>query len=230
MAEDDVSRYAYKINNADGSVAEEAAVNVENRAFSIVLKAGQYAVIPGMPVCGYTVRENVDTANFNASYAVYVYETGEAASAAVDTSGVVNTSGTGASASRTFSAGKTDAVVFTNEYKRHLGTLTVNKTVIGSSEDDVFIFHIKGTDTNNSYIDMDVTIEGNSSVTVYDLPLGTYSVTEDISWSWRYTADVVTQTVNLSDDPDAEVEFTNTYRENRWLNYYTDLPNTFGKK
>lgn len=230
LAEDDVSSYAYKIYNADGTLAKEDTASVENKKFSVELKAGQYAVIPGMPVCGYTVSENVDTTDYNASYTVYVYETGEAASTSVNTSGAVNASGTGASVSRTFSAGKTDAIVFTNEYKRHLGTLTISKAVNGSSEDGVFIFHIKGTDENNSYIDMDISIEGSGSVTIYDLPLGTYTVTEDTSWSWRYTADGATRTVDLTVDPDAEVGFTNTYKESRWLNYFTNLPNTFGKK
>lgn len=230
LAEDDVSSYAYKIYNTDGTLAKEDTASVENKRFSVELKAGQYAVIPGMPVCGYTVSENVDTTDYNASYTVYVYETGEAASTSVNTSGAVNASGTGASVSRTFSAGKTDAIVFTNEYKRHLGTLTISKNVSGSSEDSVFIFHIKGTDENNSYIDMDISIEGSGSITIYDLPLGTYTVAEDTSWSWRYTADVATHIVNLTDDPDAEVEYTNNHEESRWLNHLTNLPNTFSKK
>ena len=73
-------------------------------------------------------------------------------------------------------------------------------------------------------------LEGSGSVTIYDLPLGTYTVTEDTSWSWRYTADGATRTVDLTVDPDADVGFTNTYKESRWLNYFTNLPNTFGKK
>lgn len=234
MTEEDtgINSYDYKVYNSDGTedTASSRAATVTDRKFTVSLKAGQYAVIPNMPVCGYTVSENVDTSDYNASYEVYVSETGESASTQVNTTGTVNASGTEVSVSRIFSAGKTDTIVFTNEYKRHLGTLTITKTVNGGSADDTFIFHIKGTDVSNSYIDMDVTITGSGSVTIYDLPLGNYTVTEDTDWNWRYQADVSSQTVDLEENADAEVKFINKYTENRWLNYTANMPNEFGKK
>ena len=42
---------------------------------------------------------------------------------------------------------------------------------------------------------MDVAIHGNGSVTIRDLPVGTYTVTEKTNWSWRYTlTDIAAQT------------------------------------
>jgi len=228
LAEEDADSYDYKVYNQSGFL-KEATATVTNKTFTVALEAGQYAVIPHMPVCGYTVKENADTSDYNANYEVYVSDTGDSASTTVIT-GTVNTSGRGTSVSRTFSAGKTDAVVFTNEYKRHLGTLTIRKTVTGTTEQDVFIFHIKGTDAGNSYIDMDMAITGSGSVTIYDLPLGSYTVTEDTSWSWRYTASAASQNADLKDDPDARVAFTNTHVDDRWLNITTNMPNVFGKK
>lgn len=238
MTEEDVgiTNYDYKVYNADGKedTASSGKAPVTNNAFTVTLKAGQYVVIPSMPVCGYTVSENVNTTDYNASYKVYVSDTGEGASTQVNTAGTVNASGTGGSVSRTFSAGKTDTVVFTNEYKQHLGTLTITKTVktvVGGSADDTFIFHIKGTDTSNSYIDMDVTITGSDSITIYDLPLGNYTVTEDTDWSWRYTAASDSASASLAvDDLSKTVTFTNTYAETKWLNDLAVLPNVFGKK
>ena len=233
LAEEDKDSYSYTIYNSDGTkdTTSSGTAPVTNNVFTVILEAGQYVVFPDMPVCGYTVSENVDTTDYNASYKVYVSETGESASTQVNTTGTVNTSGTGISVSRTFSAGKTDSIVFTNEYKRHLGTLTITKTVNGGSAEDTFIFHIKGNDTNNSYIDMDVTITGSNSITIYDLPLGNYTVTEDTDWSWRYQAASASASANLTiDSLDAIVEFTNTYTENRWLNYFANMSNVFGKK
>lgn len=230
LAEEDAASYEYKVYNESGLV-KEATATVTDRSFTIELEAGQYAVIPNMPVCGYTVSEGVNTSDYNPSYKVYVYDTGDSPSTMVNTGGAVNDSGEVTSVSRTFSAGKSDAVVFTNEYKQHLGTLTIKKHVTGTTEQDVFIFHIKGADTNNSHIDMDVTITGSGSMTIYDLPLGAYTVTEDTDWSWRYTTDTVSQSANLTiGDLHAEVTFSNEYKENQWLNYFTNMLNKFEGK
>ena len=40
----------------------------------------------------------------------------------------------------------------------------------------------------NKDIDLEVTIPGNGSVTIKDIPVGTYTVTEKTDWSWRYNA------------------------------------------
>ena len=224
LTEGDAESYSYTIYESDGTKTSTGTAAVTNKVFTVTLKAGQYVVIPEMPVCGYTVSETEDT-DYETSYKVYVVETGESASTEVKSSGTVDASGTGTSVTRTFAAGNTDALVFTNEYKKHLGKLTINKTAAGGSADDSFIFHISGEG-----VDMDVTITGSGSVTIYDLPLGEYTVTEDTSWSWRYTASgfVASDTISL-DDLDAEVSFTNTYEKNQWLDYAAVMNNVFSK-
>lgn len=235
LAEDDVGSYAYKIYNADGSSAKDDTATVTGRMFSVELKAGQYAVIPGMPVCGYTVSETVDTNDYDVSYKVYVSDTGESASITVP-NGAENASGTETSVSRTFSAGKTDTVMFTNTYKRHLGTLEIRKIVEGDNiptdEDQIFLFHI--SDANGNRI-MDVTLEADESITIYDLPLGTYTVTEDTDWSWRYTAKhgtEISRSVTLTvDEPDytgeKAVVFTNIRENSKWLSDFFNKLNVF---
>lgn len=236
LAEKDMSSYEYKVYDDKGVLVKTATAEVTNKSFDIVLEAGQYAVIPQLPVCGYTVTESVVSstavaADYNTSYAVYVSETGDTAATAPDTTGTVNASGTEASVGRTFSAGKTDTVVFTNKYRRHLGTLTITKTASGGAADDTFLFHIKGADESNAYIDMDVTITGSGSLTVYDLPMGTYTVTEDTSWSWRYNAtSAASDSATLTlEKLHGAVSFTNTSQSNQWLNHFTEKPNVFGK-
>lgn len=95
-----------------------------------------------------------------------------------------------------------DKNVITFYYKQILGDLTIQKT--GCSDLDVgqgFIFHVVSTElvnTNHDPIDMYVTVQGNGSVSIKDLPVGKYKITEDSNWSWRYTASPVN--VTLDDD------------------------------
>ena len=70
----------------------------------------------------------------------------------------------------------------------------------------------------------DVVIHGNESVTIKGLKPGTYTVTEETGWSWRYTLADVSQQVNPAtakekDENDAVlVTFTNTREKSKWLN------------
>lgn len=77
LAEPDVDSYKYKIYDADGGVVTEGTLAAaDKKVFTVRLKAGQYAVIPGMPVCGYSVVETVSIADYKPGYAVYVSDTG----------------------------------------------------------------------------------------------------------------------------------------------------------
>ncbi len=233
LAKEERGSYSYKIYNPDGSIAlDNQSAAVSNKSFSIPLMAGQYAVIEDMPVCEYTVSENASAADYTGSYEVYLSECENNPATEVNTNGEPVASGEGFSFSRTFSAGKVESVVFTNEYRRHLGTLTITKTATGGNADDTFLFHIKGADASNSYIDMDVTIDGSGSVKIYDMPLGSYIVTEDSSWSWRWlcSSDLSGKELISIDDLHAEIAFENSFDEDRWLNGTSCRPNVFGKK
>lgn len=60
-------------------------------------------------------------------------------------------------------------------------TLTITKQ--GSQDDNQgFIFKVRGPKA------FTVSVQGNGSVTIAGLPVGSYTVTED-GWSWRYSAD-----------------------------------------
>ncbi|MBO7739531.1 MAG: hypothetical protein J6S18_04090, partial [Oscillospiraceae bacterium] len=233
LAENDRNSYSYKIYNQDGSVAvNNGTAAVTGKTFSVRLTNGQYAVIEDMPVCEYTVSENASAADYIGSYEVYLSECENDPATKVNTNGEPAASGEGFSFGRTFSAGKVETVVFTNEYRRHLGTLTITKTATGGKVDDTFVFHIKGADESNSYIDMDVTIDGSGSVTIYDMPLGSYTVTEDSSWSWRWICSSALSGTEVisTDNLYAEIAFTNSFDEDRWLNGVSCKPNVFGRK
>lgn len=89
-------------------------------------------------------------------------------------------------------------------------------------ENQSFVFKV--TKDDDPAFSMDVVIQGNSSVTIKDLKPGTYTVTEETGWSWRYTLADVSQQVNPAtatekDENDAVlVTFTNTREKIKWLN------------
>ncbi len=75
-------------------------------------------------------------------------------------------------------------------------TLTITKA--GSDSKDpgqAFLFRVKGkSGTNTADIDITVSVKGNDSVTIANLFIGSYTVTEITEWSWRY--DYVSATFN----------------------------------
>lgn len=117
-------------------------------------------------------------------------------------------------------------------FKVHITTcsLTITKTVRELiDEKQSFIFNVKGKDNN---IDLDVVIaieddKDSGSITINDLPIGEYKVTEKTSWSWRYTPEGgAEKSVDLSKTN--RITFTNTREKTLWLNGCAYAPNKFG--
>lgn len=88
----------------------------------------------------------------------------------------------------------------------------------GIDENQSFVFKV--TKDGDSTFSMDVVIQGNSSVTIKGLKPGTYTVTEEIGWSWRYTPKANGQTVTLENAINGvvTVTFENTREKIKWLN------------
>ena len=69
----------------------------------------------------------------------------------------------------------------------------------------------------NGTFTFEVVIHGTGSVTINGLPVGSYTVTEKNTWTWRY-ADTIGQTVILAkNDTTKTVSFTNTRNNPYWL-------------
>lgn len=110
-------------------------------------------------------------------------------------------------------------------YYPTLTTLNIRKTGFDAADaGTTFIFRIKGTDENTKNIDLRVTIHGYvmvdhvPNVTVADLPVGSYTVTEESDWSWRYQPKNGEQPITL--DPDGAknvLTFENERKDGQWL-------------
>ncbi|MDD6830316.1 MAG: InlB B-repeat-containing protein, partial [Firmicutes bacterium] len=95
----------------------------------------------------------------------------------------------------------------------NVADLTIKKT--GANDIDAnqsFIFHVTGEGK-----DMYVTVQGNGSVTIKGLTVGTYKVEEVTSWSWRYTPDHVSKNVEVKGGQKNEVTFNNSRTNGSWL-------------
>ena len=108
---------------------------------------------------------------------------------------------------------------------------------------ETFIFTVKGTaGTATAEVDMTVTLvvkaDGTvAPITINNLPIGNYTVTEDMAWSWRYevvdlvddkyvAADFV-KAVDLSETQ--SVTFINQIKNNKWIDSNAYCENTFSK-
>ena len=83
-----------------------------------------------------------------------------------------------------------------------------------------FIFDIKGiSGTTTADIDLTVTVHGDGEITITDLPIGKYTITEQTDWSWRYapTDGKTSQTITLSPTEENIVTFKNKRAEVKWL-------------
>ena len=96
-------------------------------------------------------------------------------------------------------------------------TLTINKDVAKLyGANDSFIFNVVGE--GNIKYEAKVVINGAGSATLTGLPVGSYTVTEDIGWSWRYTCDSSTKSTVLSSAKDNDsVTITNKLDDNKYL-------------
>ena len=98
-------------------------------------------------------------------------------------------------------------------------SLTISTVGCADVDDDqVFIFRITGTSDLTVGVDLTVTISGNSSVTIDSLPIGSYLVTEDSLWSYRYTPDDISKTISLSiDSTKNQLTFSHIRSTVKWL-------------
>ena len=108
-------------------------------------------------------------------------------------------------------------------------TLVIN--TIGCTDVDagqIFIFNVKGTSALSLHVEFTVTVVGNGSVTIKELPIGNYTVTELTAWSYRYTPDSVEKSIELSVDAAYnKLTFSHLRSNNKWLDGNANNINNF---
>lgn len=99
------------------------------------------------------------------------------------------------------------------KFEWNVADLTIKKTGADAiDKNQSFIFHVTGGGK-----DMYVTVQGNDSVTIKGLTVGTYKVEEVTSWSWRYKPDQVSKNVEVKGGQPNEVTFNNSRTNGSWL-------------
>lgn len=103
--------------------------------------------------------------------------------------------------------------------------LTIEKT--GGASDESYVFDVYKDGVKYT----EITVWGNGSETIYELPVGTYSIVENTGWSWRYTPSYSARVALSSANTSGTITCTNTSKTNQWLNgFSTIVKNIFGVK
>lgn len=115
-------------------------------------------------------------------------------------------------------------------YDPTLTSLTIQKSGAEDiDEDQTFVFNLKGTDNNTKDIAITVTVHGNGKTTITDLPVGSYTITEDTTWSWRYEPKGgATKSITLTYQG-ATVTFENERSDDKWVDDNAYVINHFKK-
>lgn len=111
-------------------------------------------------------------------------------------------------------------------YTVHVKTCALTITKSGGAAGEPYVFKVMKDNVEYTQ----VTIVGNNSVTICELPVGTYTIEEDTGWSWRYAPTYTSNGVTLSKDAtSATIICTNEQKNPYWLNGYSEVvANIFG--
>ena len=107
---------------------------------------------------------------------------------------------------------ETQSNIFYAKFVQKVGDFTISRANADEAT-QVFVYEVKNTKTQES---IEVTITGNGSVTIHDLPLGEYVVTQKGDWSWRYTDEA--RTCTHDDVNGSSTNFNKTVQNPYWLN------------
>lgn len=118
-----------------------------------------------------------------------------------------------------------EAATYYAKFEYDVADLTITKQGWEDiDEGQSFIFDVTGP---NEYSKR-VVINGNGSVTIKGLKIGTYTVTEVTNWSWRYKANSNSQNIDLKPAMSNTANFTNTRSNLKWLGGDAYSQNIFG--
>ena len=122
-------------------------------------------------------------------------------------------------------SGQFEAATYYAKFERDVFDLTIKKTGEKIDQHQTFVFRVRGDG-----VDMQVVITGPNNQTIKNLPVGNYIITEDTSWSWKYTpvgGDKQELKAESIENGVATVTFVNENKGTNWLTSLAKAINTW---
>lgn len=108
-----------------------------------------------------------------------------------------------------------EAATYYAKFDYAVADLTIKQVGEIADENQTFIYVVTGGDLPKGGIK--VAVNGNSSVTIRNLKIGSYTVTEGTNWNWRCGTTGGSQSITLQGAQTNEVSFTNNASNSKWL-------------
>ena len=101
----------------------------------------------------------------------------------------------------------------------HIQTCTLKITKQGGADDESYVFDVCKDGVKYS----EVTVWGNDTETLVELPVGTYTISENTGWSWRYSPEYSGSAVLTAQYPTGSITCTNRKTKDQWLNGFSTV-------
>lgn len=126
-------------------------------------------------------------------------------------------------------SGKSCGTPNNGKFWLHVNTCTLTITKVAASGttigmDEYFVFNVY---KDNAFYTQ-VTVQGTGSVTISELPVGSYSIREDASTAWRYNGTVSAGVTLSASNTSGTITCTNTKTNEHWVNHFNRVINIFG--
>lgn len=108
-----------------------------------------------------------------------------------------------------------EAATYYAKFDYAVADLTIKQVGEIADVNQTFIYVVTGGDLPQSGIK--VAVKGNSSVTIKNLKIGSYTVTEETNWNWRCGTTGGSKSITLQGAQTNEVSFTNNGSNSKWL-------------
>ena len=108
-----------------------------------------------------------------------------------------------------------EAATYYAKFDYAVADLTIKQDGEIADVNQTFIYVVTGGDLPEGGIK--VAVNGNSSVTIRNLKIGSYTVTEETNWNWRCGTTGGSQSITLQGAQTNEVIFTNNASNSKWL-------------
>ena len=119
-----------------------------------------------------------------------------------------------------------EAATYYAKFEWDVADLTIVKTGCQEvDENQSFMFLVYDNEKQQAV--RTVVINGNDSVTITGLKVGSYTVTELTAWSWRYRPDSLSQTIDVKPNM-SNVVFSNSRTNQKWLGGDAYVQNKLG--